>query len=77
MEDAKTEIFDYIEGYYNTRRLHSSLGYKSPVQYRREYEMQANRSVSHDKNVEMTDHSEAELPTFQHIINNSSKNGKD
>ncbi|PGH38811.1 MAG: hypothetical protein CRN43_12840 [Candidatus Nephrothrix sp. EaCA] len=46
MEDAKTEIFDYIEGYYNTRRLHSSLGYKSPVQYGREYEMQTNRSVA-------------------------------
>jgi len=77
MEDAKTEIFDYIEGYYNTRRLHSSLGYKSPVQYRREYEMQASRSVSHKKNVEMMAPSEAELPTFQHIANNSSKNEKD
>jgi Integrase core domain len=24
-------VFDYIEGWYNTRRLHSSLGYKSPA----------------------------------------------
>ena len=26
-------VFDYIEGWYNTRRLHSSLGYRSPAQY--------------------------------------------
>ena len=26
-------IFDWIEGWYNTRRLHSSLGYLSPARY--------------------------------------------
>jgi putative transposase len=26
-------IFDYIEGWYNTRRLHSALGYLSPAEY--------------------------------------------
>jgi putative transposase len=26
-------VFEYIEGWYNTRRLHSTLGYRSPVQY--------------------------------------------
>ena len=26
-------IFDYIEGWYNTRRLHSALGYLSPASY--------------------------------------------
>jgi len=31
--DAQTEIFDYIEGYYNTHRKHSSLGYKTPSQF--------------------------------------------
>ena len=29
----RTAIFDWIEGWYNTRRLHSSLGYLSPTQY--------------------------------------------
>ena len=29
----RTAIFDYIEGWYNTRRLHSSLGYLSPADY--------------------------------------------
>lgn len=30
---ARREIFDYIEGWYNTKRMHSSLGYVSPMQY--------------------------------------------
>jgi transposase InsO family protein len=29
----RAAIFDWIEGWYNTRRLHSSLGYLSPAQY--------------------------------------------
>lgn len=35
--DATTEIFIYIEMYYNTHRLHSGLGYLSPVQYEARY----------------------------------------
>jgi transposase InsO family protein len=26
-------MFDWIDGWYNTRRLHSSLGYLSPAEY--------------------------------------------
>ena len=29
----RAAIFDYIEGWYNTRRLHSSLGCLSPAEY--------------------------------------------
>jgi transposase InsO family protein len=32
-DDARIEIFEYIEGYYNTHRKHSSLGYLSPNQF--------------------------------------------
>jgi len=32
-EEARTAIFDYIESFYNRTRLHSSLGYKSPLDY--------------------------------------------
>ena len=29
-DDSQTEIFEYIEMYYNPSRLHSSIGYLSP-----------------------------------------------
>jgi hypothetical protein len=31
--EARIAIFDFIEGFYNPRRRHSSLGYLSPVDY--------------------------------------------
>ena len=31
--DAKADVFDYIERFYNPTRRHSTLGYLSPVQY--------------------------------------------
>ncbi|MET7549707.1 IS3 family transposase [Streptomyces sp. NPDC005500] len=30
---ARTAIFDFIASWYNVRRLHSSLGYRSPAEY--------------------------------------------
>lgn len=33
--EAKHCAFGYIEGWYNTTRMHSSLGYKSPAQFER------------------------------------------
>ena len=36
LEQARSEIFSYIEGYYNRTRLHSSLGYKSPIEFEME-----------------------------------------
>ncbi len=30
---ARSMIFDYLEGFYNTRRLHSSLDYQSPLEF--------------------------------------------
>jgi transposase InsO family protein len=32
-EEAKAALFEYIEVWYNRRRLHSSLGYMSPSEY--------------------------------------------
>jgi putative transposase len=40
--EARTAIFDYIETFYNRRRLHSSLGYLSPI----EFESQLNKKSS-------------------------------
>lgn len=38
---ARTAVFDYIERFYNRRRCHSSLGYRSPA----DYEAQQHRSA--------------------------------
>lgn len=32
-EQAQKDIFKYIEMYYNTKRIHSALGYISPAQF--------------------------------------------
>ncbi len=34
-DQAKHCVFAYIEGWYNTTRMHSSLGYQSPAQFER------------------------------------------
>ena len=31
--EAKADVFDYVERFYNPRRRHSTLGYLSPVEY--------------------------------------------
>jgi putative transposase len=33
--EAKLAVFEYIEGFYNPHRLHSSIGYLSPVNFER------------------------------------------
>lgn len=33
---AKADVIDYIEMFYNSQRLHSTLGYRSPMQFEKE-----------------------------------------
>jgi len=33
IEDTRMKLFEFIEVFYNRKRLHSSLGYKSPVEF--------------------------------------------
>jgi putative transposase len=33
LADARLSLFDYIETFYNRKRLHSALGFKSPVEF--------------------------------------------
>jgi putative transposase len=32
-QEARSSIFEYIEGFYNRHRSHSSIGYRTPVQF--------------------------------------------
>jgi len=41
-EEAKTAIAEYIELFYNCRRKHSALGYKSPAEYEEQEAMYPN-----------------------------------
>lgn len=45
-EQARREIFEYIEIFYNRQRLHSSLGYLSPVEYRIKMKEEFNSRVA-------------------------------
>lgn len=49
VEQAISETFAYIEGYYNRVRLHSSLGYLSPEAFERAYYQRAEGRKSLDE----------------------------
>ena len=48
MEDANTELFDYLEVYYNTKRRHSALGNQIPDRFEANWEQQ-DKSSKKDK----------------------------
>jgi hypothetical protein len=35
--EARSAVFTFIEGFYNPRRRHSSIGYLSPIDYERRH----------------------------------------
>jgi len=45
VEEARMETFNYIEGYYNRIRCHSSLGYVSPEEYERKFVAERDRTL--------------------------------
>lgn len=44
VEQARSETFSYIEGYYNRIRRHSSLGYLSPLEFEKQLKIKNQRS---------------------------------
>lgn len=47
--EAKHCVFGYIEGWYNTVRMHSSLGYKSPAQFERDCHTKSIKATNDQK----------------------------
>jgi putative transposase len=45
-EEAKAAVFDYIEVFYNRQRLHSGVGYRTPVEARASMEGIAMRAAA-------------------------------
>ena len=33
LEEARQSVFEYIEAFYNSKRIHQTLGYKTPRQF--------------------------------------------
>jgi putative transposase len=39
--EARSAVFEFIEGWYNPHRRHSGLNYLSPIEYERSHPVQA------------------------------------
>jgi putative transposase len=50
-QEAKTAIFDWIEGWYNRERRHSRLGYRSPADYERHDEERSDCAAGTDEEI--------------------------
>ena len=46
--EARMAVFEFIEGFYNPRRRHSSLGYLSPIAFERQYAATALEPGAHE-----------------------------
>lgn len=45
-EDLEARVEEFIERYYNTRRLHSALGYCSPEEFENESQAESDKASS-------------------------------
>src|SRR5258708_6429266 len=55
-DEAKADVFDYIERIYNPRRRHSTIGYLSPMEYERQAGLALLDSFSSDVDKSQTIH---------------------
>ena len=45
--EARAALFTWIEGWYNPRRLHSALGYLSPITFEEKQDAENDRAMKH------------------------------
>ena len=45
-DQARSEVFEYIEGFYNRQRIHASLGYRTPEAFERHHGVSTTRCPS-------------------------------
>jgi putative transposase len=38
-DEAKDDVFDYIERFYNAKRRHSTIGFRSPMEFETQAEL--------------------------------------
>ncbi|KDA44083.1 IS3 family transposase, partial [Frankia sp. BMG5.23] len=43
LDRVRTGVFEYIEIYYNRQRIHSAIGYLTPVEYEEKFDRQVLR----------------------------------
>ena len=56
---ARHCVFAYIEGWYNTTRMHSSLDYKSPSQFERDHYAKLSKSANDEPNPVQSNNSQS------------------
>jgi hypothetical protein len=68
---ARTAVFEYIEGWYNPRRRHSTLAYLSPIEFERQHAELAQPAlsalISANGSVASTSPSAADGPTTRRV----------
>src|SRR5260370_25421055 len=57
--EARREIFEYIETYYNNVRLHSALGYQTPTQYETKFIRVIDNAISSPQSITAAPHTSA------------------
>ena len=51
VSQARSETFSYIEGYYNRVRRHSGLGYKTPEEFERDFNINTQKKGSSSESI--------------------------
>ena len=63
-EEARRSVFAYIEGLYNTTRMHSSINWMSPRKFQKRFDATLRAEQQQRKHVSASERSEPPLPSL-------------